>query len=285
LKRQGEGLDLVQEQRPPPCRLQQAGLGAFGIGKRSGFKAKEFRLQQRLRDGRAVDVGERPLGPRAAVVDDPRHQPFARAGLALEEHRGCMRTPDGVEGGQVADLRAEGADRWRTAQETVGRVARGQWVWLCHQDLHTCTRLSDDHSHPRWPGWPRRWLHMAKTGGDWPRDSRRFPRRGQGGRRAGPTDARLDSRWHGDCPGPQPTASGPSLTRSGNIPHRDLQPSERSKGARPMKTKTRVRAGRFTTTHQETVVRDKRRKRSSRPIGSVPYPACSGTTSRGRRNI
>ena len=44
LQRQGEGLDLVQEHRPPRRRLQQAGLGAFGIGERPGFKAQEFRL-------------------------------------------------------------------------------------------------------------------------------------------------------------------------------------------------------------------------------------------------
>jgi hypothetical protein len=43
-----------------------------------------------------------------------------------------------------------------------------------------------------------------------------------------------------------------------------------------MKTKTRVRAGILTTNHNETLVRDKRRKRSSRPIGSVPHPEVSG---------
>ena len=99
LQRQGEGLDLVQEQRPPRRRLQEAGLGALGIGERPRFKAKEFRLQQRLWDGGAVHVDEQPLGPRAAVVNDPCHQPFARPGLALEEHGGRMRIADGVKGG------------------------------------------------------------------------------------------------------------------------------------------------------------------------------------------
>jgi hypothetical protein len=129
------------------------------------------------------------------------------------------------------------------------------------------------------------WLKMAKTGCDWPRDSSGFPRHGQGGRRAGPTNARLYGRWHGNCPGSRPTSSGPSWTRRGNTPYRDPQPSQRSKGARPMKTETRVRAVIFTTNLHATLVRDKRCRRSSRPIGSVPYPACSGTTSRGRRNI
>jgi hypothetical protein len=164
LERKGEGLDLVQEHRSPRRRLQQAGLGAFGIGERPGFKAKQFRLHQRLRDGRAVDVDERPLGPGAAVVDHPRHQPFARAGLALKEHRGRVRTADGVEGGQVSDLRTEGADRWGTAQEAVGRMASWRGAGLGHRHLPIGARLSDEHGHPSWPVWPLRWLIMAKNG-------------------------------------------------------------------------------------------------------------------------
>ena len=164
LEGEGEGLDLVQEQRPSRRPLQQAGLGAFGIGERPGLKAKELGLQQRLRDGRAVDVDERPLGPGAAVVDDPRHQSFAGAGLALEEHCGHVRTADGVEGGQVSDLLTEGADRWGTPQEPVGRMARGRGAGLRHWHLPICTRRSDDHSHPSWPRWPLRWLTMATYG-------------------------------------------------------------------------------------------------------------------------
>src|SRR4029450_8782237 len=58
--------------------------------------------------------------------------------------------------------------------------------------------------------------------------------------------------------------------------NREPQHSQHAKGTRPMKTKTRVRAGRFTTNHHETLGRDTRRKRSSRPIGSVPHPEVSG---------
>ena len=39
-----------------------------------------------------------------------------------------MRTADGVEGGQVSNLCAEGADRGGTAQEPVGRMVRGGGV-------------------------------------------------------------------------------------------------------------------------------------------------------------
>ena len=43
-----------------------------------------------------------------------------------------------------------------------------------------------------------------------------------------------------------------------------------------MWTKTRVRAGRFTTNHHEMLIQDKCRKRQSRPIGLVPHPEVSG---------
>ena len=164
LEQEGEGLDLVQEQRPPRRRLQQAGLGAFRIGERPGLKAEEFRLQQRLRDGSAVDVDERPLGPRAAVVDDPRHQPFARPGLPLEEHRGRMRTADGVEGGQVADLRAEGTHRQGTAQEAVGRMASWQGAWSSHRKLPACAQIGERRAITDGQNGHSLWLKVAKYG-------------------------------------------------------------------------------------------------------------------------
>jgi hypothetical protein len=46
-----------------------------------------------------------------------------------------------------------------------------------------------------------------------------------------------------------------------------------------MKSKTRVRAGRFTHNRHETLVRDKRWKHSSRPLGSVPQPKVSSESS------
>src|SRR5262249_11869315 len=75
LQRQGEGIDLVQEQGASRRRLEEAGLGTSGIGERAGFEAKQLCLQQGLRDGGAVDIEERSLGAGATVMDDPRHQP------------------------------------------------------------------------------------------------------------------------------------------------------------------------------------------------------------------
>ena len=95
---------------PPDGRLEQAGLGAFGIGEGPGLKAKQLGLQHGLRDGGAVDVEEGPLGTRAAVVDDARHQPLAGAGLPLQQHRGDGGIPQRIKGGEVADLGAQGRE-------------------------------------------------------------------------------------------------------------------------------------------------------------------------------
>ncbi len=99
--------------------LHQAGLGASGIGEGAGLEAKQFRLQQRLRDGGAVDLDERPLGAWAAVVDDPRHQPLARARFPLQQQRGDKGTPHGVEGGEVANLGTQGINDGSMAHEAV----------------------------------------------------------------------------------------------------------------------------------------------------------------------
>jgi hypothetical protein len=99
LQRQGEGIDLVQEERPPRGRLEEARLGALGIGEGARFKAEELRLEQRLRDGGAVDFEERPLDARATLVQDARDQPLARARLPLEQDGGDQWAAERVEGG------------------------------------------------------------------------------------------------------------------------------------------------------------------------------------------
>src|SRR4030095_6769970 len=53
LQRQGEGIDLVQEQGTSRRRLEEAWLGTSGISERAGFEAKQLCLQQGLRDGGA----------------------------------------------------------------------------------------------------------------------------------------------------------------------------------------------------------------------------------------
>jgi hypothetical protein len=125
LEREGQGRDLIQEQRAPRRRLKQAGLGAFGIREGPGLEAEQLSLQQRLRDGRTIDLNEQARGTRAAVVDDPRYQPFSGAGFPLQQDGGDRGMPHGVEAGQVPDLGAQGLERWGLAHETVEGVGRG----------------------------------------------------------------------------------------------------------------------------------------------------------------
>ena len=122
----------------------------FGIGEGAGLDAEQLGLQQRLRDGRTIDLDERARGARAAVVDDAGHQPLAGAGLPLQQDGGDGGMPDGVEAGQVPDLRAQGLERWGLADETVEGVGRGR-------------RASTSHGHLRGEAWPgdREWLRSA----------------------------------------------------------------------------------------------------------------------------
>jgi hypothetical protein len=85
LEEEGEGINLVQQQRSLLGSLKEAGFWAFGIGKCAGLKAKHFRLQEHLRNGGTVHLDKGALGPRAALMDEPRHEPLARAGFPLEQ--------------------------------------------------------------------------------------------------------------------------------------------------------------------------------------------------------
>jgi hypothetical protein len=106
LQQQGECVDLIQEQGACRSRFEEAWFGTSGIGEGASLVAKEFCLDQRLRDSGTVHIEEGPLGTWTAVVDDVCHQPLPRAGLAVQQNSGDQGMADGVEGSQVADLRA-----------------------------------------------------------------------------------------------------------------------------------------------------------------------------------
>ena len=79
--------DFVQKERaalgllkaPTPLRLR--------TGEGAALMAKQFGLQQVLRDGRRVDGHERPVGHGRVLVQRARHQLLARARFAGNEHR------------------------------------------------------------------------------------------------------------------------------------------------------------------------------------------------------
>ena len=87
LQGQAQVLDLVEEERAAGGQLDLARLGLAGVGEGALLVAEQLRLQQLLGDGRAVDLDEGPVAPRAAVVEPVREQVLAGAALALEQHR------------------------------------------------------------------------------------------------------------------------------------------------------------------------------------------------------
>jgi hypothetical protein len=55
--------DLVEEKGPAVSRLEKAGLGLARVGERAPLEAEQFRLEQRLGNGGAVHLHERPRRP------------------------------------------------------------------------------------------------------------------------------------------------------------------------------------------------------------------------------
>ena len=89
--------DLVEEQRPPVGQLESADFLADGAGEGALLVAEQLALQQPRGDGRAVELDEGPVSPRAQVVQGAGDEFLARAGFAANEHRG-------VGGGDRLDL-------------------------------------------------------------------------------------------------------------------------------------------------------------------------------------
>src|SRR5712692_10057323 len=78
--------DLVQQQRAALRHLEQDFLVHRRAGERALLVAEELRLDEILRDGRAVDLDERPFGALAVVVHRVGDQLLAGAVLALDEN-------------------------------------------------------------------------------------------------------------------------------------------------------------------------------------------------------
>src|SRR6478736_2487859 len=79
--------DLVEKQRAVIRHLEAPDLLRDGAGECPLLVSEQLALEQIERDGRAIDLDERPAAPRAEVVNRPRNQLFAGAGLAFNEHR------------------------------------------------------------------------------------------------------------------------------------------------------------------------------------------------------
>ena len=78
---------LVQEQRAALGAADQPFLVGHGAREAALLVAEQLGLHQLRRDGAAIDGDERPVRPRAGLVDEPRRQLLAGARVAGDVHR------------------------------------------------------------------------------------------------------------------------------------------------------------------------------------------------------
>src|SRR5204863_5673599 len=91
LRRRTHLADLVQEEAATVRQLELAELLLVRVGERALLVAEELALEQRLRDGGAVERDERLSGARAPIVDRLRDELLAGAALAGDEDRRLER--------------------------------------------------------------------------------------------------------------------------------------------------------------------------------------------------
>ena len=88
--------DLIQQQRAVLRQLEAAGAPLHRAGERALFVTEQLALHQRFGQRRAIDGDERPVAPRAQVMNGARHQFLARAAFPVDQHRrlGGRHLPD-----------------------------------------------------------------------------------------------------------------------------------------------------------------------------------------------
>ncbi len=123
MKLDGELADLVEKNRSPFGGCEDADAALARAGEGPALVPEENALGERVRNGRTVEHDEGPVRVVARVVNGPRGELLARAGLALDEDRevGASEAREGreelahrdvataelTERGQVCDLGGE----------------------------------------------------------------------------------------------------------------------------------------------------------------------------------
>ena len=115
--------NLVEEQRAAVGLFDEAGAIGHRARERTFHVAKQLRLEQFVRQRRAVDVAESPLAPRAQVMQRARHEFFTRSALAFNEDRKRRRRCTRHGATDVCDRRAR-ADELRNRDRCVRHFAR-----------------------------------------------------------------------------------------------------------------------------------------------------------------
>src|SRR5262245_17381743 len=114
-----QGADLVEEQGAPLCQLELSELPLVGSGERAPLVAEQLGLDERLGDRRGIDGDERPVAPRALMVDSARHQLLASTALAGDQHGRRRR-------GDLRDQTVQLLDRGMPADDLVEIVGACQ---------------------------------------------------------------------------------------------------------------------------------------------------------------
>ncbi len=114
LECRGHVANLVEEERAAVRLLEHAAAGPVGTREGALVVAEELRLEERARDGAAVDRDERAGAPRRAAMDREGDELLAGARLARDEHRG-------VGGRDLPDELADLVGLARAAEETPRR--------------------------------------------------------------------------------------------------------------------------------------------------------------------
>jgi len=140
--------DFVEKERALVRLLEAAVTPSLRARERTALVSEELAFQQRLGEGRAVQLHEGALRPRAAFVNGGGDQLLARPRLARDEHAGSRRGDlrDGLEDrihgsgtphdvGEAVFLSEAGAQQaCFLAQATVLELARHHQGQLAHID-------------------------------------------------------------------------------------------------------------------------------------------------------
>jgi hypothetical protein len=115
----GQLADLVEKERSAVRLLEEADARGLRIGERAAGVTEELALEERVRDGRAVDGDERAFAALALVVDGARDELLTGSGFAVDEHR-RVAVADAID--EIGDLAHGGA---AADDQALVRVASG----------------------------------------------------------------------------------------------------------------------------------------------------------------
>ncbi len=119
LRREAHLADLVEENRPPVCHLEQPGFRAIRAGEGAALVPEQLALQQTLLQRGAFDDDKWAVAPGAARMNQLRDHFLAGTGLARDEHRGVGRR-------DPLDEREHLTERIALADKRIAEVGRRQ---------------------------------------------------------------------------------------------------------------------------------------------------------------